>query len=80
MKSFREWLVEKDEQKEVNEGLVFSAKNKSPLDLLDISVKSVKGMIDNLNDIKEIKEYQTARKEAKMLADKIEELYEKYSK
>lgn len=82
MKSFREYLNEgKDVKKDnLEESSIFSSRGKSPLDLLDSAVKSIKGMIDNLNDIKEIKDFNKAKKEAKLLADKVEELYEKYSK
>ena len=81
MKTFREYLAEaKIEKVQVDESLVFSAKDKSPIDLLDIAVKSIKGIVENLNNIKEIKDFNSAKKEAKILADKVEELYAKYSK
>lgn len=79
MKSFREYLNE-SRQNSLEEGSIFSSHGKSPLDLLDSAVKSIKGMIDNLNDIKEIKDFNKAKKEAKLLADKVEELYFKYAK
>ena len=80
MKSFRDYLAEAKIDKEINESLVFSAKDKSPIDLLDIAVKSIKGIVENLNNMKEIKDFNSAKKEAKLLADKVEELYAKYSK
>ena len=79
MSKFSE-ILGKSSNSNVNESLVFSAKNKTPLDLLDSAVKSIKGMIENLNDIKEIKDFNSAKKEAKILADKVEELYNRYSK
>lgn len=65
---------------DLDEAMIFSSKDKSPIDLLDIAVKSIKGIIENLNTVKGIKDYNSAKKEAKILSDKVEELYEKYSK
>lgn len=69
-----------EEKKDCNESLVFSASGKSPIDLLDIAVKSIKGIVDSLDDNGKIKDFKLAKKEAKELADKVEEFYNKYSK
>lgn len=76
MSQFRNWL----DEDYINESLTFSAQGKSPVDLLDISIKSVKEIPERLNELDKIKDYEKAKKEAKKICDNIEEFYHKYIK
>ena len=73
---FREWL---NEDKEINESLVFTANDKDANYLLDAAVKSIKALPDII-ELKDISNYKNLKKEAKELADSVEEFYYKLIK